>query len=694
MSIPFAFGLAALISGQLDDAWIASVRKWTLGAWFFLSMGLTLGMLWAYEELGWGGFWGWDPVENAGFLPWLTATAFLHSIMIQERRGMMKIWNVTLIIVTFFLTIFGTFMTRSGIVQSVHAFGQDTKLAWIFTIFMAILLIVSFGFVIYRMPELRSRARLDSWLSREAAFVANNWILLFAAFFMLFATMFPTLSDALFHERITVSAPFFNLWMVPIGLALLFLTGVGPLIAWRRATASNLRYQFTYPLIAMAVTLVALLLAGFHKRPVDADIGLTPPGGSTAMAPLVLAMNYVLRTFAIVSKKYGPVICWGLCAFVLVSIAQEFVRGVAIRRRNTGQDVLSSLLGMILRGKRRYGGYLVHIGIMLMFFGWAGSAYQKEKVARLAPGETVTLDGYTVRLDKLAHEEDRQKEMVTGELTALVNGKEYDRPRPAKWFFHNHESEPTTEVAIKRSPAEDLYITLGNYDLAEGTATIKVVINPKVDWIWFGFMMLALATGIVLLPESLLERMTASATVPATAAARSAGAAGIALWLALGTGGALLLAPQPAAAQMAGSGSQPPEPTGPDENWLVRNIVCQCGTCRHNLLECESEGCGHATQDRFAIRELLNQGRTRQQVIEYFIKKYGGEVALAAPLNRGFNRLAWLFPYSVAAIAAGGLGYGAYRLAKRPPASTTTAEPSITDPELADKLDDELRNLD
>ena len=268
------------------------------------------------------------------------------------------------------------------------------------------------------------------------------------------------------------------------------------------------------------------------------------------------------------------------------------------------------------------------------------------------------------------------------------------RPRPAKWFFHNHESEPTTEVAIKRSPAEDLYITLGNYDLAEGTATIKVVINPKVDWIWFGFMMLALATGIVLLPESLLERMTASATVPATAAARSAGAAGIALWLALGTGGALLLAPQPAAAQMAGGGSQPPEPVGPDENWLVRNIVCQCGICRHNLLECESEGCGHATQDRFAIRELLNQGRTRQQVIEYFIKKYGGEVALAAPLDRGFNRLAWLFPYSVATLAACGLGYGAYRLAKRPPAQTTPSEPTVADPELADKLDDELRNLD
>ena len=300
-----------------------------------------------------------------------------------------------------------------------------------------------------------------------------------------------------------------------------------------------------------------------------------------------------------------------------------------------------------------------------------------------------------MRFDKLAHEEDRQKEMVTGELTALVDGKEIDHPRPAKWFFHNHESEPTTEVAIKRGAAEDLYITLGGYDLAEGTATLKIVVNPVVDWIWFGFMLLAIATGIVLVPDSVLERLTAGATATAGAAARSAaGAAGIALWLALGAGGLVLLAPQPAAAQMAGGGTAAPEPVGPDENWLVRNIVCQCGTCRHNLIECESEGCGHAIQDRLTIRQLLTQGRTREQVVEYFIKKYGGQVALAAPLDRGFNRLAWLFPYSVAALAAGGLGYGAYRMAKRPPAPSSAAEASVSDPELADKLDDELRNLD
>src|ERR1700688_2910660 len=214
MTIPFAFGMAALITGNLDDSWLRAVRRWTMFSWLFLSFGLTLGMIWAYEELGWGGYWGWDPVENAGLLPWLTATVFLHSVIVQERRSMLRIWNVTLVIVTFFLTIFGTFMTRSGIVQSVHAFGQDTILMWLFIGFMVVLLAFSFGLVIWRMPLLRSRNELDSWVSREAAFMVNNWILLFSALFVLFATMFPTLSEAVRGERLTVGPPFFNKWML------------------------------------------------------------------------------------------------------------------------------------------------------------------------------------------------------------------------------------------------------------------------------------------------------------------------------------------------------------------------------------------------------------------------------------------------------------------------------------------------
>src|SRR5713226_8412762 len=253
MTIPFAFGIAALITGHLDDSWLRAVRRWTMFSWLFLSFGLTLGMIWAYEELGWGGYWAWDPVENAGLLPWFTATAFLHSVMVQERRSMLRVWNVTLVITTFFLTIFATFMTRSGVVSSVHAFGEDRQLAWLFTGFMVAILVFSFGLVIYRLPLLRARNELDSWVSREAAFLVNNWILLFSAMFVLFATMFPTLSEAVMGERLTVGPPFFNKWLLPIGLITLLLTGVAPLLAWRKSTLANLRDSFLWPTLASVV---------------------------------------------------------------------------------------------------------------------------------------------------------------------------------------------------------------------------------------------------------------------------------------------------------------------------------------------------------------------------------------------------------------------------------------------------------
>src|SRR5437660_6784505 len=289
MCIPFAFGIAALITGHLDDSWLRAVRRWTMFSWLFLSFGLTLGMIWAYEVLGWGGYWGWDPVENAGLLPWFTATAFLHSVMVQERRSMLRVWNVTLVIVTFFLTIFGTFMTRSGVVSSVHAFGEDPALARMFTGFMIVIVTFSFGLVIYRLPLLRARNELDSWASREAAFLLNNWILLFPAFFVLFATMFPTLSEAVRGDRLTVGPTFFNTWMLPIGLILLTLTGIGPLLAWRRSTLANLREQFLWPTTAAVATGLALAASGV--------------------------------------RVWSSGLCFALCAFVVGTIAQEFFRG-------------------------------------------------------------------------------------------------------------------------------------------------------------------------------------------------------------------------------------------------------------------------------------------------------------------------------------------------------------------------------
>src|SRR6185503_5243585 len=289
---------------------------------------------------GWGGYWMWDPVENAALLPWFTATAFLHSVMVQERRSMLRVWNVTLVITTFFLTIFGTFMTRSGVVQSVHAFGDDPMLAKLFTGFMVTILTVSFGLVIYRLPLLKARNELDSWASREAAFLVNNWILLFAAMFVLFGTMFPTLSEAVTGERLTVAAPFFNKWMAPVGLALLLLTGTGPLLAWRKSALKNLRDQFLWPLAAAVVTGAGVMALGI---------------------PL-----------------WASGLCFALCGYVVGTVVQEFWRGGKIRRKNTGTDMVTAIIGLVGRNKRRYGGYIVHVGVVLICLGFAGTGSKKD----------------------------------------------------------------------------------------------------------------------------------------------------------------------------------------------------------------------------------------------------------------------------------------------------------------------------
>src|SRR5580765_6463087 len=404
MTIPYAFGMAALITGYLDDAWLRAVRRWTMVSWLFLTFGLTLGMIWAYEELGWGGYWGWDPVENAGLLPWFTATAFLHSVIVQERRAMLRVWNVTLVIVTFMLTIFGTFMTRSGVVQSVHAFGEDRQLAYMFTVFMVAIAVISFGFVIYRLPLLRSRHELDSWASREAAFLVNNWILLFAAIFVLFATMFPTLSEALTGQRLTVGPPFFNKWMQPIGLILLLLTGIAPLLAWRKTTFSNLLTQFTWPAAAALVTGAAVYALGI--------------------------------------RVWASGICFAFCAFVLVTILQEFVRGAAVRKGATGTDIMTAMIGLVGRERRRYGGYIVHVGIVLMFLGFAGQGYKIDEQLLLKPGQQSTVGGFTIHHDALTVTSDEQKQMITGVVTVSRGGKVIAQMHPAKWFFAKHEDQP------------------------------------------------------------------------------------------------------------------------------------------------------------------------------------------------------------------------------------------------------------
>jgi len=551
---------------------------------------------------------------------------------------MLRVWNVTLVILTFFLTIFGTFLTRSGVVQSVHAFGEDPALARMFLIFMITILTVSFGLVIYRLPLLKARNELDSWVSREAAFLANNWILLFSAFFVLFATMFPTLSEAVTGERLTVGPPFFNKWMLPIGLMLLLLTGVGPLLAWRKSTLSNLRDQFLVPVGAAVVV-----------------------GGAL---------------FALGVRVWTSGLCFALCAFVTGTISQEFWRGARVRQGATGTDVFTALIGLVARNKRRYGGYIVHIGIVLIFLGFAGEGFKQDEQVLLKPGQQVQVADFVVRLDAVRVTDDGQKQMITAHTTVFRDGEEIARMYPAKWFFRRHEGEPTTEVAIRRTFSEDIYLVLPAFDLEEQSASMEIVVNPLVNWVWVGFGILALGTGVAMLPETAFS--FALARIPANAATTSLLLLSLLLW--------------PAAVIAQSGQTVDVKPRSALHRRLEGEILCTCG-CRSPMGSCQMRpNCAHYDTQAARLDGYLAEGKGYDAVRVAFVEEFGGQAVLAAPIDRGFNRLAWLFPYLAAAAALIGIVLTTRRWSRQAaPAAAGDAGP---DPALSARLDDELRDLD
>lgn len=482
-TIPFCFAIGALAHGKLDYGWIAAMRRWCLVAWVFLTVGLTLGGLWAYEELGWGGYWAWDPVENAAFIPWLTGTAFIHSVQVQERRQIFKIWNMVLIILTFLLTLLGTMMTRSGIVQSVHAFAQS-DIGDYFLTFIAISAIVGFGLLLYRAKKLQPEHALESILSREFAFLLNNWVLLAAAFFVTFATLYPSLFKGVTGREVNVGPVFFNKWMIPIGLALLFLSGAGPLLSWRKSTGATIAQQFTVPAAIGAITALALYF------------GMDVTG-------------------------WRPLTTLALCAFVTATILQEFSRGTRYRMRNAGENALDAFITLMTRAKRRYGGYVVHFGVVLMFVGFAGESFKLEEEKTLKVGETTTIGAYQVRLDRLRFEDDGQKNMVTADVGVLSakTGAEIGSLSPAKWAYRKPEDQVTTEVAKRMTLSDDLYLVLGGYDAEGQTAALQLKVNPLVNFVWIGCSFLMLGFAIAVWPEKkkVREPVTARRLVPALA---------------------------------------------------------------------------------------------------------------------------------------------------------------------------------
>jgi cytochrome c-type biogenesis protein CcmF len=426
--------------------WITSVRRWTILSWLFLGVGILLGAKWAYETLGWGGYWAWDPVENAAFMPWLVATAFLHSVMVQERRGMLKVWNMVLVILTFALCLFGTFLTRSGIIASVHAFGEST-LGPFFLAFIALILVGSVALLVSRLPLLRSQHSLESYLSREAIFLFNNLLLVGLAFAVFWGTMFPILSEAARGERITVGQGYYNQVAMPIGIALLILTGVGPLIPWRKASAAQLRRRFVAPVAVAAVAAVPLL-------------ALTDLGGSPAATATVLAG-----------------------VFVAACVLGEFWRGMKVRHALGGTSWPGALVSIVGRNRRRYGGYVVHLGVVLLFIGFAGSkGFATEADIAINTGERADVAGYTLVNEGPSRTADAHKKTVSVAIGVFKGDDRITTLHPGVITYAVDETR-ASQVAIDSGPSRDLYLFLSQLQ-DDGLARISVFVNPLVLWIW------------------------------------------------------------------------------------------------------------------------------------------------------------------------------------------------------------------
>ncbi len=461
-AVPFAFAIASLIVKQPGDGWIHTTRRWAIVTWLFQTSGIMLGAGWAYAVLGWGGYWGWDPVENASFLPWLTATAFLHSVMMQEKKGMMKVWNMVLVSGTFFLCIFGTMLTRSGLVNSVHAFAQSS-IGNYFVGFLAVGIALVTYLILARLDYLKSEAQLDGIVSRESSFLFNNLILLASCFAVLWGTLFPVISEAVTGDKISVDPPFFDRVMVPIGLAMMLLTGVGPLVAWRRSSIESLKRAFLWPGVA------------------------------------ALALMAVLAGFGVWQHPYA-LISFGLCLFVTVTVAVEFFKGALAIRAKDGGNLVSAMMTLTHRNTRRYGGYVVHMGIVFMFIGFTGSAFNRSETIQVATGSTFHIGRYDLTLQGTQEGENENYIWRRALVDVSRNGDSLGRMEPERRLYKASQ-QPTSEVTIRRRLNEDLYLNYAGPSNDGNQSVIQAYVFPLVSWIWLGYWVVVFGTLICLVPS-------------------------------------------------------------------------------------------------------------------------------------------------------------------------------------------------
>ncbi len=483
-SVPFAFALGALMMRYPGEKWIHITRAWTMATWLFLTCGIFLGMRWAYAVLGWGGYWGWDPVENASFMPWLTGTAFLHSVMMQERRGMMKSWNVWLIFSTFLLTMLGTLLTRAGLVSSVHAFAQSSIGTW-FYVFMGIVLAICIFTYIYQRGHLKTEHHLESLVSRESSFLFNNLVLLTACFVILWGTLFPILSEYVQGTKVTVGAPFYNRVAIPIGLFLLFLTGVGPLLPWRATSFKSIRRNFVLPVIALWATVIVCLAVGV--RP------------------------WVNGAFS--SGNFYALVAFAVGVAVFVAVLSEFLRGAHVIARQTGRNLLSATWLLTRRNTRRYGGYIVHIGVVVVVLGLAGSAFNRNVESEMGVHDAMHIGPYTLECTGFTQDSNANYDSEYAILNVTKGGKTLFQMTPEKRAYHlGGGDQPQTMVAIHSVPMWDLYVVYEGMNPDTGQPIIKAFLNPLVGWIWAGLVIMVLGTLIALAPS--LSPATAALRVP------------------------------------------------------------------------------------------------------------------------------------------------------------------------------------
>ncbi len=783
-TIPFAFCVAALVTGRLGDEWIKACRKFTLFAWLFLAIGNTLGMLWAYEELGWGGYWAWDPVENAAFMPFLVISAFVHSVMIQERRGMMKVWNVFLICLTFFMTIFGTFLTRSGTIASVHSFAQSS-IGEYFVWFLVLVAGFCFTLILYRWPELRDLTpsprlrkaamitgwamlllltgsylvatkvggpalshapgdvmtpdamaaynlkrtlikvvafsllaggavyaalelvyrrlthglklvstlpRMESLWSREFTFMLNNWGLLSFMLFVLAATTFPMVTEALWNEKVTVGPPYYNAWVQPIGLTIFFLMGAGTLFGWKKTSDELLRKNFLRPVaITLAFTILHILVG---KR-------LGYPAVVWSEAIYGGALGQVLRAFNAIT----PVLALSLCVFNAAVIVQEFVFLYVARARSKADETpkflywlgllpgfLYTMVTLPPTARRRYGGYIVHFGIVLMFLGFTGKSWTVDREASLAPGESLQVERLTLTYKGPRMEVDTEKRMVFADIRVTEDGKDRGMLNPAKFIYKKMPESPTTEVAMLHSLRDDLYVVVGTINPQTKLASLQVHINPLVGWIWFGCLVLIMGSFVGMWPDFQEDESRGWRFARGTAAVTASVLLGL----------LLALMPTPAFAQGTSSlHAAPVKIENEKEKEVFGALRCMCGTCARDLLS--TCGCGEADEMRAKLREKLAAGATKDQIVADYAAQYG-TASLAIPPNTGAMQSIYVVPLTVIAGGAIGLGFMLKKWrapADRPAVATTgkgSAEPDVAsvakDDALNARLDAELKDLD